>query len=274
MIKVVTAYPRITIASIIGLTAFAGAELFGFDPVKGVMDIGNGFSSAYKYIKAAGIISAVLGFVFILFRFNIIGLKMAPENSSFMVARRGIMVRDKNGEVVLHDSGRNRWHVINYRQLVPVHFGDRFVELGLFEFALNGITWKANFTLRWRIPKDKKLIELIVTSVSDRNWWDGEFNQLTRAIKEKATGKLGPLLQQAWLDEASETPQFSEILADELFNEALATYGGQYFELIVSPVSRTDAQQGKDGNVAIANAISGVYSSKQSSGLFGWLRER
>lgn len=261
--------------TVVVLTAAVGAgEFLGFDPVDQVMNLGNGFSSVYKYIKAAGIISAILGFFFILFRFNIIGLRMAPENSSFMVARRGLIVRDKNREVVLHDSGRNRWHVINYRHLVPVHFGDRFVKLGSFEFMLDGVTWKADFTLQWRIPKDKKLLERTVTSVSDRNWWDGEFNQLTRAIEEKAIGQLGTLLKTARLNEVNKTPEYDQKLAERLFGEALDPYGGKYYELIVTPVTPTVAQQGKDGNVAIANAIAGVHSSKHFLSLFGWFKER
>lgn len=274
MIKVVAAHPRIAIVTLIGLTSVVGAGVVGINPLDQATHIGNGFSSIYKYVKAAGVISAILGFLFVLFRFNIIGLKMAPENSSFMIARRGLIVRDKHRDVVLHDSGRNRWHVINYRHLVAVHFGDRFVELGAHEFTLDSVTWKASFTLRWRIPKDKRLIERTVTSVSDRNWWDGEFNQLTRAIKEKAIGQLGALLKTTRLDEVSQTPEFDQELAENLFGEALGFYGGRYYELLMTPVTRTDAQQGKDGNLAIAEAITSVNTSKPIASLFGWLKRR
>lgn len=274
MIKVATAHPRITIVAVFGLTAVAGAGFLGINPADLAMQTGNGLSHAYKYIKAAGVISAFAGIVFILFRFNILGWKMAPENSSFMVARRGLIVRDKNGAVILHDSGRNRFHVINYRHLVPVHYGDRFVELGTHEFTLDGVTWKASFTLCWRIPKDKRLIERIVTAVSDRNWWDGEFNQLTRAIRERAIGQLGPLLAAADLDEVGCTPQFDRNLAEDLLGEVLSHYGGKYCELICTPVTRTDAQQGKDGSLAIADAITNVNSSTSIGSLLGWLKHR
>ena len=255
MIKVVTAHPRITAVAAIGTTSVIGASFVGINPADLAAHTGTGLSHAYKYIKAAGIVSAILGVMFILFKFNILGLKMAPENSAFMVARRGVIVRDKQGEVILHDSGRNRWHVINYRHLVAVHFGDRFVELGTHEFMLDGVTWRASFTLRWRIPKNKRLIERTVTAVSDRNWWDGEFNQLTRAIKEKATGQLGAILKTARLDATSQTPEFEEELARSLLEDALNPYGAAFYELLTTPVTRTDAQQGKDGSVAIADAI-------------------
>lgn len=273
MIKVVTAHPRIAIASTVGLTTVVGSGFLGVSPLDVAVHTGNGLSEAYKYLKAAGVIGAFLGFAFILFKFNIIGWKVAPENSSFMVARRGRMVRNrKTGEVVLHDSGRNRLHLINYRHLVPVHFGDRFVSLGRHEFTLGQITWKADFTLRWRIPKDKKLLERTVISVSDANWWDGEFNQLTRAIGEVASGQLDPLLKKARIDATSGTPIFDQELAQQLFGNAVDPYGGKYYELIMSPVTRTDAQQGKDGSLAIADAISSVKSNGLLSRLFKWLR--
>ncbi len=268
MIKVVTAHPRITAVAIIGVTTVVSGSIMGISPTDVMTHTGNGLSYAYKYLKAAGIGAAILGVIILLFRFNIIGLKMAPENSAFMVARRGILVRDKQGNVVLHDSGRNRWHVINYRHLVAVHFGDRFVELGTHEFTLDSITWRTSFTLRWRIPKDKKRIERIVTTVSDRNWWDGEFNQLTHAVKEKATGQLGTLLKSTRLDVISQTPEFNQELASSLFGKALDPYGGEYYELLMTPVTRTDAQQRKDGDLAIADAITGASMSKPTGSLF------
>ena len=260
------------IAAVIGLTATVatGTGVIGFDFNDVATHTGNGLSYAYKYVKAAGIVSAFLGFMFILFRFNIVGWKMAPENASFMIARRGRIVRKReSGEIVLHDSGRNRLHLINYRHLVIIHFGDRFIELGSTDFTLDDVTWKCDFTLRWRIPKDKKLLERIVTSVSDQNWWDGEFNQLTRAIKEMATGQLAPLLKQARIDEQSNTPEFDRELAEELFGQAIAPYGGKFYELIASPATRTEAQQGKDGSQAIADAISSVKFPATARTLFG-----
>jgi len=264
VIKMVTAHPRIIAVVAVSTATIAGGSIMGVSPGDIASQTGNGLSSLYKYLKAAGFIGAFLAFMFILFRFNIIGWKMAPENSSFMVARRGLIVRDKHRDVVLHDSGRNRLHIINYRHLVPVHFGDRFAELGRHEFALHGITWKADFSLRWRIPKDKKLLERTVTSVSDRNWWDGEFNQLTRAIGEVASGQLAGILKHAWIDEAGGTPVVDQSLAGRLIGNAINPYGGKSFELIITPVTRTDAQQGKDGNLAIADAIASVSTSRLS----------
>lgn len=262
MIKVATAHPKITIATI-GLTSvIAGSLVSGlFNPAEAVMTAGNGVSHVYKYVKAAGAVSAVIGVIFLLFRFKIIGWMMAPENSAFMVARRGLIVRDKAGNVVLHDSGRNRAHVANYRHLVPVHFADRYVELGPQEFTVGNTTWSADFTLRWRIPKDKQKLERIVTTVSDRNWWDGEFNQLTRAVRERALGQLGPILEDATVSDTSGTPVFSVETARDLIGQAIDPHGGEFQELIMSPVTRTPAQLGKDGSTAIADAIQNVRLS-------------
>lgn len=272
MIKVATAHPRITIVATLGVTSVvAGSILGGFSPTEAVLNTGNSISHVYKYAKAAGVISAFIGIIFILFKFKIIGWMMAPENSAFMVARRGILVRDKTGNVVLHDSGRNRAHVANYRHLVPVHFGDRYVELGRHEFMLRGVTWKADFTLRWRIPKDKKRIERIVTAVSDRNWWDGEFNQLTRAVKDSAAGQLGSLLKEAQVNKYNGLPEIDQESAAALIGAAIDPYGGKFYELLVSPISLTDAQQGKDGNVAIANAIQSISSPKRVRTILRWL---
>lgn len=261
MIKTVTAHPRITALAGASLVTIVGAKILGLEISDMVAQTGNGLSYAYKYIKAAGIVTALFGFMFILFRYNVLGLKMAPENSAFMVAKRGKIARDKNGDVVLYESGRNRWHVINYRHLAPVHFGDRFVHLGVHEFTVDGVTWKCGFELRYRIPKDKKQIERTVTSVSDQNWWDGKFNMLEEAVGKKAVGQLTPLLRKASLNEEDNTPQFDTALAQQLFGEALCPYGVKYYELIASPVTRTDAQQQKDGSLAVAGAIAGVSVS-------------
>lgn len=260
MIKAMTAHPRISLLAAAGVSSIVGAKILGIELTDMVTQTGNGLSYAYKYIKAAGIVTALFGFMFILFRYNILGFKMAPENSAFMVAKRGKIARDKNGDVVLYESGRNRWHVINYRYLAPVHFGDRFVNLGVHEFTVDGVTWKCGFELRYRIPKDKKQIERTVTSVSDQNWWDGKFNMLEEAVGKKAVGQLTPLLRKASLNEEDNTPQFDTALAQQLFGEALCPYGVKYYELIASPVTRTDAQQQKDGGLAIAAAIVGVRS--------------
>jgi len=272
VIKAMTAHPRISLLAGTSLATLVGAKVLGIELTEVASSAGSGLSYAYKYIKAAGIVSAMLGFLFILFKFNILGLKMAPENSAFMVARRGKIARHKNGDVVLYESGRNRWHVINYRHLAPVHFGDRFVSLGVHEFTVGGITWKQGFELRYRIPKDKKLIERTVTSVSDRNWWDGEFNQLARAVGEKATGQLSPLLRKARINPEDGTPEFDTELAEQLFGTALSDYGVKFYELIGTPVTRTDAQQTKDGSVAIADAIAGVRTPDDLMSFFTRLK--
>lgn len=266
MIKAITAHPRISLLVGTSVATVVGARAFGVELIEVVSQTGDGLSYAYKYIKAAGIVTALFGFMFILFRFNILGLKMAPENSAFMVARRGKIARHKNGDVVLYESGRNRWHVINYRHLAPVHFGDRFVNLGVHEFTVDGITWKRGFELRYRIPKDKTQIERTVTSVSDQNWWDGKFNQLSDAVGKKAVGQLTPLLRKAWINPEDGMPDFDPTFAEQLFSQALSDYGVKYYELIVAPVTRTDAQQTKDGSLAIADAISGVQSTGGDTG--------
>jgi hypothetical protein len=272
VIKTITAHPRITLVAGTSVAAVVGAKILGLEISDMVSQTGNGLSYAYKYIKAAGIVTALIGFLFILFRYNILGFKMAPENSAFMVAKRGKIARDKDGAVVLYESGRNRWHVINYRHLAPVHFGDRFVSLGVHEFTVAGITWKRHFELRFQIPKDKTQIERTVTSVSDQNWWDGKFNMLQEAVGKKAVGQLTPLLRKAWVNEEDNTPEFDVALAEELFGKALCPYGVKYCELIASPVSRTDAQQQKDGNVAIADAIAGVRPSSGLTNLLKWFK--
>lgn len=266
MIKAITAHPRISLLVGTSVATVVGARAFGVELIEVVSQTGDGLSYAYKYIKAAGIVTALFGFMFILFRFNILGLKMAPENSAFMVARRGKIARHKNGDVVLYESGRNRWHVINYRHLAPVHFGDRFVNLGVHEFTVDGITWKRGFELRYRIPKDKTQIERTVTSVSDQNWWDGKFNQLSDAVGKKAVGQLTPLLRKAWINPEDGMPDFDPTFAEQLFSQALSDYGVKYYELIVAPVTRTDAQQTKDGSLAIADAIAGVQSTGGDTG--------
>jgi hypothetical protein len=273
VIKVVTAHTRIMLTAlvVVGGTAVT-LHSFGISLTEAASGTGQGFSHAYRYIKAAGVVSAFLGLMFVLFRFNILGWKSAPENSSFMIARRGLIKRDDQGDVVLYDSGRNRLHIMHYRHLVPVHFGDRFVELGMQEFVVAGITWRRSFTLRWRIPKDKKLIERTVTSVSDQNWWDGAFNQLTTAIKEKSTGELSSLLNQSRINPETKLPEFDLTLAKQLFGEAINPYGGMYFELIAGPVSRTDAQLTKDGSLAIASAIASVKAKGLIGVILGWLR--
>jgi hypothetical protein len=273
VIKVVTAYPRImfTTLVVVGGTAVT-LHGFGISLAEAASGTGNGISHAYRYIKAASLASVIGGLVFLLFRFNILGWKSAPENSSFMIARRGLIKRDDQGDVVLYDSGRNRLHIMHYRHLVPVHFGDRFVELGSHDFVVDGVTWRRSFTLRWRIPKDKKLIERTVTSVSDQNWWDGAFNQLTTAIKEKAIGQLSSLLAHCRINPVTNLPEFDPALAEQLFGEAISPYGGKYFELIAAPVSRTDAQLTKDGSLAIASAIATVKRKSLIGVILGWLR--
>ena len=263
MIKIVTAHPRIITAVIVGTTVLSITSFSGVNLLDAAQGLGGGMSRAYNWLKAAGVVGVVGAIMFFVIRFDILGLKMPPENSGFMVARRGRVVMYKEtGCVVLYESGRNRIHVANYRCLVPVHFGDRFVSLGTHEFTLDGVTYKVEFTLKWRILKDMFRLKRIVTEVSDSNWWDGKFNQLTDAVKESASGTLAELLRSATLSEVDGTPVINQDLAKSLINGKLDGYCCSYAELIVMPISRTDAQQGKDGSLAIAEAIRS----------HGWLR--
>lgn len=255
VIKMITAHPRIATTIIVGASVAAMFSMPGLNMMEAAQGIGGGMSRAYNWLKAAGVISVVAGLLFVMIKFDIIGLKMPPENSAFMVARRGRLVRDKSGAVLLYFSGRNRIHIANYRCLVPVHFGDRFVSLGMHEFTLEKVTWKREFTMMWRISPDVHHIEKIVTMVSDSNWWDGKFNQLTDAVREKATGQLADLLAGCTVDESKGIPVIDNDLAATLMSPAVGEYSCEFVELLSAPVSLTAAQQGKDGNVAIAMAI-------------------
>lgn len=256
VIKMITAHPRITtVATLLVGTSAVALALPSINVLEAAQGLGGGMSRAYNWLKAAGVISLVAGLFFVLIKFDIIGLKMPPENSCFMVARRGRIVRDKNGEVVLYFAGRNRIHIANYRCLVPVHFGDRFVSLGMHEFTVEGVTWKREFTMVWRICRSTRDIEKIVTMVSDSNWWDGKFNQLTDAVRETATGQLAELLSRSTIDTSTGVPSIDKRFTAEMIAPALNRYSCEYHELLPAPVSRTAAQQQKDGNLAIAQSI-------------------
>lgn len=209
---------------------------------------------AMKSLKAAGIVTIITVAIVLALKAGAVKLIMIPDNMSGVLCRRGRLVKDrKNGEMIWYETGKVRLHIALYRHIVLVHHGERYSELGPRPFTVDGMTWQADFTAVWRIPKEAMAVERSLTSVSDQNWWNGDFNQLERAVKEQSIGLLGNLLTGVTMNEATGLPAIDWTSVEA--TQELAKRGADYERILMSPVYRPGDQLQKDGLGEIAVAI-------------------
>lgn len=238
-------------------TVAAGAAAMTSGPpgfMNAVQGTGDFTLQAARSLKAAGVVTIITVAAVLALRAGAVKLVMIPDNMSGVLCRRGRLVKDrKTGEMVWYESGKVRLHLALYRHIVLVHHGERYSQLGSRAFTVNDMTWQADFTAVWYIPKDADAVEKSLTTVSDRNWWDGEFNQLDRAVTEQSVDLLNKLLSTAVINERTGLPEIDWTSVEA--TERLAKRGATYERVLMSPVYRPGDQLQKDGLNNIAAAI-------------------
>ena len=233
-----------------GSLAVAGAVV-GVNATEFLESSGSAASEAMRVFRSFGGVTILVAIALIALRAGAFKLVMIPDNMSGVLCRRGRLVKHrKTGEMIWYESGKVRVHVSLYRQIVLIHHGERYTPLGTRSFNVSGDTWEADFTAIWKIPKDAEAVERSLTIVSDRNWWDGEFNQLDNAVKEQSIGLLSGLI--AYIPGSAEpTIDRASIRA----TDCLAERGAKYVNILNSPFYRPGDQLQKDGLTEIAQAI-------------------
>lgn len=244
-----TVHKRVMIAS-----GAAGAGI-GIGLGGMALGAGGGMSQFVGFLKGAGVLSLVLGLIFIAVKTGILRLVMLEPGEVALILRRGKIVRDKRTGLpkVLYP-GKSVLHVSLLRHVAVISTRERVTELGSHPFTVEKKTWETRFSLVWGLDETPEALELALTKVHDTNKFDAKFGGLTDMLQEMAIASLVELTNTAQLDDRTEVPQLdtrNRVYCERLESD-FSRYGSRFCRIQHAPIFRFANQHEEDGHRAIA----------------------
>lgn len=231
-----------------------------FNPVSffGGINVGN-MTDAMSLLKGTGIITLLIGLIYLLIKFELINLVSIEEETIGIRTRWGRPHYKRNRRLDRLEPGRH-WKIKGMHGIILRNLRDNPANLGEIILNFQGRTCRTEMTLVWAVagedsPKGDQDLYNSIYKIRDTDREDQDVSVLEQMVTRSTLDGLRRMVSGASADQDGFPELSLKKLKRQVGRQLRANYGIRLIDLLIGPMSWKGEQLHKDGLKAIADAI-------------------